>query len=138
MRFSKYLPRKYKLNKSNNEVSYIEPYNYELNAKKNNKIIDFKKMKSRNDLSFINGSSLEVPSIGKYHPKYTLVENKTKNILFNRQMNDNQKNKKILLNKLLGSYKVMMEYQTINNKKLFSDNDLIRKQLIINHNCDMK
>ncbi len=37
---------------------------------------------------------------------------------------------------MLGSYKVLSEYQTINNDKLFNDNDLIRKQLIINYNIN--
>ena len=99
------------------------------------RVIDFGKMKSRNDKSIINVPSLEVPGIGKYHPKYDLVEDKTKNVLFS-PFGENKKSKKVMLQKMLGSYKVLKEYQTINNKKLFKDDDLIRKQLIINYNMN--
>ena len=135
LRFSKYLPRKLKLNATNHEVSYIEPLDYAINMKKAGNIIDFGKMKSRNDKSLINVPSLEVPGIGKYYPKYNLVEDKTKNVLFS-PFGEKKKNKKVMLQKMLGSYKVLKEYQTINNKKLFKDDDLIRKQLIINYNMN--
>jgi hypothetical protein len=136
LRFSKYLPRKIKLNSTNNNISYIEPYDYALNIKKNGNIIDFKKMNSRNEKSIINVPSLDVPGIGKYSPKYNLVEDKTKNVLFS-PFGENKNDKKVMLHKMLGSYKVLEEYQTINNKKLFNDRDLIRKQLIINYNMNI-
>ena len=135
LRFSKYLPRKMKMTTMNNEVSYIEPHDYTLDIKNSKKIMDFGKMKSRNSKGIINVSSLDIPNIGKYYPKYTLVEDKTKNVLFS-PFGINKKSKKNILHKMLGSYKVLSEYQTINNDKLFNDNDLIRKQLIINYNIN--
>ena len=133
LRFSKYLPRTIKFGKTNNQVSYIEPYNYNSDLKKT---IDFSKMNSRNDKSIINVPSLDIPPLGKYEPKYTLIENNPKNIIFG-PFGENKNSKKVKLKKMLGSYKVFSEYKTIDNDKLFNDNDLIHKQLIINYNKDI-
>ena len=130
LRFSKYLPRKAKLNSNNNKLSYIEPHNYALDI---NKGFDFSKMQSRNEKSILNMASLDVPSSSKYFPKYNLVENNAKNILFS-PFGTNKKNKKVLLKKMLGSYKVFPNYQFIDNNKLFKDKDIINQKLIINHN----
>ena len=130
LRFSKYLPRKIIFGSVNNQVSYVEPYDYKLN---NKKTIDFEKMKSRNKKSILNTSSLDVPPVGKYYPKYTLVENNAKNIIFS-PFGEKKYSKKNILKKMLGSYKVFSEYETIDNEKLFKDDDLINKQLIINYN----
>ena len=135
LRFSKYLPRKnmFGTTSTTNQVSYIEPYNYNVDAKKT---IDFSKMKSRNVSSIINNSSLNSPPVGKYYPKYTLVENSAKNIIFS-PFGENKNNKKNILHKIMGSYNVLSEYKTIDNSKLFKDNDLINMQLIINYNMDI-
>ena len=133
LRFSKYLPRKEKLNSINNKLSYVEPHNYALDIKKG---FDFGKMKSRNEKSILNMASLDVPSSSKYYPKYNLVENNAKNILFS-PFGLNKKNKKVLLKKMLGSYKVFLNYQFIDNDKLFKDKDVINQQLIINHNIHL-
>ena len=130
LRFSKYLPRKSKLNSINNKLSYVEPHNYALDI---NKGFDFGKMQSRDEKSILNMASLDVPSSNKYYPKYNLVENKAKNILFS-PFGINKKNKKALLKKMLGSYKVFPNYQFIDNNKLFKDKDVINQKLIINHN----
>ena len=130
LRFSKYLPRKSKLNSINNKLSYVEPHNYALDI---NKGFDFRKMQSRDEKSILNMASLDVPSSNKYYPKYNLVENKAKNILFS-PFGINKKNKKVLLKKMLGSYKVFPNYQFIDNNKLFKDKDVINQKLIINHN----
>jgi len=130
LRFSKYLPRKSKLNSINNKLSYVEPHNYALDI---NKGFDFGKMQSRDEKSILNMASLDVPSSNKYYPKYNLVENKAKNILFS-PFGINKKNKKVLLKKMLGSYKVFPNYQFIDNNKLFKDKDVINQKLIINQN----
>jgi len=130
LRFSKYLPRKSKLNSINNKLSYVEPHNYALDI---NKGFDFGKMQSRDEKSILNMASLDVPSSNKYYPKYNLVENKAKNILFS-PFGINKKNKKALLKKMLGSYKVFPNYQFIDNNKLFKDKDVINQKLIINQN----
>ena len=130
LRFSKYLPRKIIFGSSNQQVSYVEPYDYKLD---NKKTIDFAKMKSRNSKSILNTSSLDVPPVGKYYPKYTLVENNAKNVIFS-PFGEKKYTKKNILKKMLGSYKVFSEYETIDNEKLFRNDDLINKQLIINYN----
>ena len=133
LRFSKYLPRKNMFEGANNQVSYIEPYNYNNDPKKT---IDFSKMKSRTDKNIIYSSSLDMPPLGKYYPKYTLVENNPKNIIFS-PFGENQNIKKNILQKMKGSYKVLSEYKTIDNTKLFNDQDIINKQLILNYNLDI-
>lgn len=130
LRFSKYLPRKIIFGSSNQQVSYVEPYDYKLD---NKKTIDFAKMKSRNSKSILNTSSLDVPPVGKYYPKYTLVENNAKNVIFS-PFGEKKYTKKNILKKMLGSYKVFSEYETIDNEKLFKNDDLINQQLIINYN----
>ena len=130
IRFSKYLPRKAKLRETNNKVSYIEPHNYALDMKKG---FDFGKMQSRDEKSILNMPSLEVPPSNKYSPKYNLVENSSKNVIFS-PFGSNKNNKKVLLQKMLGSYKVFFDYQFIDNSKLFNDKDIINQKLIINHN----
>jgi len=133
LRFSKYLPRKIKFGVTCNQVSYIEPYNYNSDIKKT---VDFSKMNSRNDKSIINVTSLDMPPIGKYDPKYTIVESNPKNVIFS-PFGENKSNKKVILKKMLGSYNVFSEYKTIDNEKLFNDDDLIHKQLIINYNKNL-
>ena len=130
LRFSKYLPRKIIFGSSNQQVSYVEPYDYKLD---NKKTIDFAKMKSRNSKSILNTSSLDVPPVGKYYPKYTLVEKNAKNVIFS-PFGEKKYTKKNILKKMLGSYKVFSEYETIDNEKLFKNDDLINQQLIINYN----
>ena len=114
-------------------MSYIEPYNYNSDIKKT---VDFSKMNSRNDKSIINVTSLDMPPIGKYDPKYTIVESNPKNVIFS-PFGENKSNKKVILKKMLGSYNVFSEYKTIDNEKLFNDDDLIHKQLIINYNKNL-
>ena len=130
LRFSKYLPRKTKLVETNNKISYIEPHKYCLDM---SKVFDFRKMQSRDEKSILNIPSLEVPSSSRYYPKYNLVENNSKNVIFS-PFGSNKKNKKVLLQKMLGSYKVFYDYQFIDNDKLFKDNDIISQKLVINHN----
>ena len=130
LRYSKYLPRKNKLTETNNKVSYIEPHNYALDLKKG---FDFGKMQPRDEKSILNMASLEVPPSNKYSPKYNLVENNSKNVIFS-PFGTNKTNKKALLRKMLGSYKVFSYYKFIDNNKLFNNKDLINQKLIINHN----
>ena len=100
-----------------------------------NKVVDFRKMSSRNDKYILNSYSLDVPSFVKYFPKYSLIENNVKNIKFS-PFGLNKNNKKYLLKKLMGSYNVPTGYQFIDNEKLTNDNDLINRQLILNYNIN--
>ena len=116
LRFSKYISRKLFFNNNNklNKVSYLEPYDY-LNNKNN--IIDFKKMSYRNEKDLINSSSLGVPSIYDYNPKYNLVEKKSAQVVF-APHNDIKNSKLYLLKKLWCSYDLSPEYKLINNNKI--------------------
>ena len=116
LRFSKYISRKLFFNNKDvlNKVSYLEPYDY-LNNKSN--AIDFKKMPYRNEKDLINSSSLGVPSIYDYNPKYNLVEKKSAQVVF--APHNNIKNSKLyLLKKLWGSYDVSPDYKLINYNKI--------------------
>ena len=132
LRFSKYLPRKNTIANTTNQISYLEHYDY---MRDNKKTLDFGKMKARDNKSIINTSELEIPPVGKYYPKYNLVENVSKNVIFS-PFGKNRNSKKNILQKMLGSYKVLSEYQTIDNEKLFNDNDIINKQLILKYNLN--
>jgi hypothetical protein len=67
-----------------------------------------------------------MPDICSYDPKYNLVEKRQYDIFFNkRPENDKYRKKKILLNKILTSYEVESNYQTIDNNKL--NNDILLK-----------
>ena len=132
LRFSKYLPRRIKFGSISNKLSYVEPHNYALDT---NKGIDFGKLKPRDEKSIVNVPSLDVPIVGKYNPKYTYIQNNARNVLFS-PFGRNKKDKRVLLHKVLGSYKVSPNFEIIDDKKLFRNQDLINKQLIINYNIN--
>ena len=117
LRFSKYISRQFDLNNRDkiNKISYLEPYDY-LNNKNNNSI-DFKKMAYRKEKDLIYSSSLEVPSIYDYNPKYNLVEKKPAQVVFSPH-NDIKNTKLYLLKKLWSSYEVTSDYKLINQEKI--------------------
>ena len=131
--YHKTIESKKNIKQGNNEkMSSIQHYNNNILI---NKAIFFKKMSSRNDKYILNSYSLNVPSFGKYSPKYSFIENNVKNIKFS-PFGLNKNNKKFLLKKMMGSYNVPTEYQFIDNEKLTNDNILINKQLILNYNIN--
>ena len=115
---------------TNYKISNIHHYN---NNIINNNFVNFRKMSSRNYKFLINSYSLDIPSSDKYNPKYSYIENNVKNIKFT-PFGLNKNNKKFLLKKMMNSYNVPTEYQFIDNEKLSNDNELINRQLILNHN----
>ena len=115
---------------TNNKISNIHHYN---NNIINNNFVNFRKMSSRNYKFLINSYSLDIPSSDKYNPKYSYIEDNVKNIKFT-PFGLNKNNKKFLLKKMMNSYNVPTEYQFIDNEKLSNDNELINRQLILNHN----
>ena len=117
LRFSKYLPRNFKIPENNKNISYINPFNYNIPRNKN-KSIDFDKMLHRNNKTLIYASSLKVPSFAQYNPKYNWID-KDKNIRsFNPEEKDKEKQKKYLIKKICTSYDVNTEYQIVDNNKL--------------------
>ena len=129
-RLMKYHQKNFNSDLENNKNKPVSTYNRHV---LDNKVIDFRKMSSRNDKCLINAYSLDVPSFEKYSPKYSFVENNVKNIIFS-PFGLKKINKKFLFKKLICSYNVPTEYQYIDNEKLLNDKDLIKKKLILNYN----
>ena len=104
--------------KNNINNNNITPFHFK------NRAIDFTKMKSH---KFLNLKNIEqMPDFCSYEPKYNLVEKRQYNIFFNKiPENDKSRKKRNLLNKILTSYEVESNYQTIDNNKL--NNDILLK-----------
>ena len=117
IRFSKYLPRDFKIPENNKNISYINPFNY-IKPRNRNKSIDFDKMLYRNEKSLVYASSLKVPSFGQYNPKYKWIDRDKNIISFNPDEKDEKKYKKYLIKKICTSYNVNSEYQIVDNNKL--------------------
>lgn len=117
LRFSKYISRKFTILNHNKNISYIEPFNYNIPRNKN-KSIDFDKMLHRNENNLVYTSSLKVPSFVQYNPKYNWID-RDKNVRsFNPDEKDKEKAKKYLIRKICSSYEVNTEYQIVDNSKL--------------------
>ena len=115
-RFSKYMPRKINIYNVNKRLTYLEPHKYS-SSNKNNKAIDFKKMESRDSNRWINFERLVTPSIYYYSPKYDYIDRQPLNILFNPK--DFYRNKrKYNIKKILTSFNVKKEYESIDNARL--------------------
>ena len=117
IKFESYTNRVFQIPKQNDKISYIEPYDY---LSKLDKVIDFKKIRSRNEYGLIAPSQLDTPSFCYYRPKYDLVEKSSIKFKFK---NDNDKdeyknNKKYLMRKYIASYKDEPGYHIIDTKKL--------------------
>ena len=105
-------------NSIENNKNNFTPFHYK------NRAVDFTKMRSRKSL--IIKKSFQMPDFGCYEPKYNLVEKRQYDIFFNKKPNtDKHRRKKILLKKIMTSYDVEPDYQTIDNKKL--NNDILLK-----------
>ena len=122
LRFDKCLGRKEIKTETNENISYIEPYDYK---KARNNSPDFNKMLSRYEEKPLEKEKKEGPSVGYYNPHYDYFEIKPKNIYLSNEF-INRRNKKFLLKKLWGSYNVRMDYQLIDNKKL--NNDILKNK----------
>ena len=115
IRFDKYVDRKIIKSEVNPNVSYIEPFDYQ---KAKNNSIDFSKMHSRyDDMLFLNLNNIKGPSIGYYNPNYNYFDNKMRNISLGNETRK-EKDKKYLLKKLWGSYKVKVDYDLVDNNIL--------------------
>ena len=114
-RFSKYMPRKINIYNVNKRLTYLEPHKY-TSSIKNNKAIDFKKMESRDSNKWINFERLITPSIYYYSPKYNYIDKQPLNILFNPK--DFYKKRKYNIKKILASFNVKKEYESIDNSRL--------------------
>ena len=117
LRFSKYISRKFTIPEINKNISYIDPFNYNI-PRNRNKSIDFNKMLYRNGKELINMSSLKIPSFGQYNPKYNWIDKDSNGFYFNPEEKEKEKHKKYLIKKICTSYKVNIEYKIVDNEKL--------------------
>ena len=122
IRFDKCLGRKEIKTETNENISYIEPYDYK---KARNNSTDFNKMLSRFEETPLEKERKEGPSVGCYDPHYEYFETRVQNISLGNE-HTNKKNKKFLLKKLWGSYNVRMEYLLVDNRKL--NNDILKNK----------
>ena len=113
LRFDKYVDRKYVKTEVNPYISYIGPYDY---FKTKNTLINFSKMNSRDDF-FPNTTHSNGPTIGYYNPNYDYLKQNLRNISLGNDPRK-ERNKKFLLKKLWGSYRVLLDYQIVDNNKL--------------------
>lgn len=121
LRFDKYSKRKYLKTDINPNISYINLFDYK---KMKNSSIDFNKMITRNDnIFFPNRKMTDGPSIGYYRPRYDYFDQKKRSIFLGNQPKK-KIDKNFLLKKLWASYKINLDYQLIDNKKL--NNDILK------------
>ena len=125
IRFDKYSERKEIKTENNPTISYIEPYDYQ---KGKNNSTDFNKMTSRDDVDILKIKKTDGPSVGYYNPHYEYFEDRVRNISLGNE-HINKKDKKLLLKKIWGSYKVKLDYELIDNSKL--NNDILKYNNII-------
>ena len=69
------------------------------------------------DGMFLNLNNIKGPSIGYYNPNYNYLNGKIRDFSMGNETRK-EKDKKYLLKKLWGSYKVQVDYQLIDNNKL--------------------
>jgi len=101
-------------NKNNSRIlTYINNYNYIANNKHKN--VNFKKMLSRND--FMYKYFHEYFGL-TYIPKYTMVDKNIPSIIFDSKEKIKHFQKQIKLRKVLSSYKIIKNYETIDENKL--------------------
>ena len=125
LRFSKYGNQKHFLDIINNneDNNIINNNSNSISCDKINKkkiiTVNFDKMMSRRENDFVNNYSLNNPSFNRYSPNYDFVKNTPAKISFSyhNEYNDIAK-KKILLRKLLSSYKVDTEFHIVNNDEI--------------------
>ena len=79
-------------------------------------------MTSRKETDFINNYSLKTPSFNRYSPNYDFVKNSPAKISFSHHHIDNNDKKKLLLRKIMASYKVDTEFHIINNNEMSHNN----------------
>ena len=114
IRFDKYVDRKILKTEINPNVSYLNQYDYQ---KARNNSIDFSKMHGRDDDMFGKDDNKKGPSIGYYNPNYDYLNGNMRNISLGNETRK-EKDKKYLLKKIWCSYRVRVDYQLVDNKKL--------------------
>ena len=140
LRFSKYGNERKNIfeNKNENEDNYIDnDYCNSISVDKLNtkKIIsvNFDKMMSRKANNLINSYSLKTPSFNRYSPNYDFVKNSPAKISFSYHNLDNNdiNKKKLLLNKLIHSYKVDTDFHIFKNDQTKLSNSSSSNSIII-------
>ena len=120
---------KNKASKDNDILTYIKPYNYAKNNK--HKIVNYKKMKSWNEI--VNNNTHYYEAIDYvYKPKYTLIDGHIPEIIFNPKDKIKKGQKKNKLRRVLSSYKMTEKFEMIDDTKLIKNISLKDKVSIEN------
>jgi hypothetical protein len=122
---------RYNSNSNNNNSN--NRYRLNKNNKKYNFSINFDKMMSRKANNLINSYSLKTPSFNRYSPNYDFVKNSPAKISFSYHNLDNNdiNKKKLLLNKLIHSYKVDTDFHIFKNDQTKLSNSSSSNSIII-------
>ena len=116
IQFWQYTPRKENILNVNDKVSYIEPYNILQNQRK---IVNFKKMLSRNELNLYNKNEFNNPTICYYNPNYNYLKQHIPKITIDSSsISRESRTKKFALQKILKKYDIKKDYEIIDNSKL--------------------
>ena len=122
--FDNYLSReklemiKNKSSKDNGILTYLKPYNIAKHNK--HKIVNYKKMKSWNEI--VNNNIHYYETIDYlYKPKYTLIDGHIPEIIFNPKDKIKKGQKKIKLRRVLSSYKMTEKFEMIDDTKLIKN-----------------
>ena len=114
--FSKYSRKPIKTYTETNKNSYDEPFNY---FKSQNKIVNYKKMLSRNDKNSIYAYDFKTPSMLFYKPKYDCIQPHSREIIFDPKIKYSKKYEKMkIMRKIKTSYNISRDYISVDNSKL--------------------
>ena len=115
--FSHYTSRKPLITNLSNNFSYIKPYDYNKTSKK---LVNYKKMISRNEKDYIYPYKAKTPSMWQYSPKYDYIEANPRKIYFDSKSVRETKtfNKLKKLKRAITSYDISSDYLSVDNSKL--------------------
>jgi hypothetical protein len=102
----------------NNILTYIKSYNFVRNYK--HKIVNYKKMKSWNEIKSNNIPNYETIDY-VYKPKYTLIDGHIPEVIFNPKDKIKKGQRKNKLRKVLSAYKMTEKFEMIDDTKLIKN-----------------
>lgn len=103
-------------------LTYIKNYNYISNN--NHKIVNYKKMLSRNEFEIMGKKYNEYGGL-TYTPKYSVIDKNIPSIIFDSKDKIQKNEKKIKIRKILSSFNILKHYEIIDENEI-SKNDFIK------------
>ena len=96
-------------------LTYIKNYNYISNNK--HKIVNYKKMLSRNEFEIMGKKYNEYGGL-TYTPKYSVIDKNIPSIIFDSKDRIQKNEKKIKIRKILSSFNVLKHYEIIDENQI--------------------